>query len=169
MPLLGGRAYPAFGERGAFTIGTRRDVYRRIADMTPSGETAADLGVNARGRIVNLDKSAAARARYMGPQGARLRARNDCAAAMCGTDAQLAAYGDVSYQPIGRQRASAARLAALQARSGMVGFGYDDVVGGRKGRGRAKARRFFRDFGRGFKQGLGIAARTAPTIVPMFI
>lgn len=167
MPLLGGRPYPAMGPQGAFNIGTRRDVVRGLADMTPSGETAAVLGRNARGRIVNLNKSAAARARYNGPQGARLRARNACAAQMCGTDAQLGQYGDVSYQPRPRMRVAAARLANL------VGDGYDDddddVMGGRKGRGRRNARRFFRDFGRGFKQGFGMVAKPAAQILPMLL
>jgi len=198
MPLLGGRAYPAYGEQGAFVIGTRRDVWRGHADMTPTGETRGDLMKNERGRIVNAEKSANARERYMGPEGARLRARNACAAANCGTDAQLGAYGDVSYVARGRQQSAAARLARLQAASGMVGrgedvmggkggrrarrirrerkflhkigFGYDDdVMGGKHGRGRRKARRFFKDFGRGLVQGVSFGLDHVLPLVPLVI
>lgn len=162
MPLIGGVPYPAFGERGAFTVGTRRDVFRGVADMTTSGETANDLDVR-NGRIVNRAKSDAARARYMGPAGARLRARNACAAANCGPG-QLAQYADapLNYVPIQRGRgagaaAQRARLAGLRARMGMVGNGMDDdededLMGGRKGRGRRQARQFFKGLGRGLKR-----------------
>jgi hypothetical protein len=166
MPLLGGRAYPAYGEQGAFVIGTRRDVWRGHADMTPTGETRGDLMKNERGRIVNAEKSANARERYMGPEGARLRARNACAAANCGTDAQLGAYGDVSYVARGRQQSAAARLARLQAASGMVGRG---VMGGKHGRGRRKARRFFKDFGRGLVQGVSFGLDHVLPLVPLVI
>lgn len=156
MPLLGGRPYPAYGELGNgqlgnFVVGTRRDVYRGVATMTPSGERRGDLTINARGRIVNAVKSEKARRKYLGPEGARLRARNACAAQNCATDAQLGQYGDVSYQPRGRQASSAARLAMLQQQSGMmVGNGYD-IMGGKKGRGRRKAARFFKRLGSGIK------------------